>query len=439
MFYYAYINENNIVTQIVSMPSVISVAGYIAIESDDQTLIGKYYNESTGLFEEVTAFYYAQLNEKGIVTGVFEMPSEVADDSLVRVQALDMNLVGKYYVRESGTFIEPPISILAELSTAEINHGEAWLDEVLDGKAGKDDVYTKVQAEEKFALKGDGGGSGAAGEDGASAFEIAVANGFEGTEAEWLASLKGEKGEKGDTGAQGVQGIQGEQGLPGEKGADGAKGDKGDKGDAFTYADFTAEQLAALKGEKGDKGEAGAPGATGATGEKGEKGDKGDKGDTGATGPQGPAGADGKDFDGVLSGTILRVNGQQAIYDSGTMMTLGTNNRETMIAGSKIYSKVAISVSSDKRLKEAVKSADVEKLAEMVNKIKVVNYKYIDNDAEHVGVIAQDLLKTAPEASLFVSKDDKGFYAVSMTELVFPLIAAVQVLSERVKQLEKIK
>ena len=433
MFYYAYINENNIVTQIVSMPSAISVAGYIAIESDDQTLIGKYYNASTGLFEEVTAFYYAQLNEKGIVTSVFEMPSEVADDSLIRVQALDMNLVGKYYVRESGTFIEPPISILAELSTAEINHGEAWLDEVLDGKADADAVYTKEQAEEKFALKGDGGGSGAAGADGASAFEIAVANGFEGTEAEWLASLKGEKGEKGDIGAQGIQGIQGEQGLPGEKGADGAKGDKGDKGDAFTYADFTAEQLAALKGEKGDKGDKGDAGERGATGEKGEKGD------TGATGPQGPAGADGKDFDGVLSGTILRVNGQQVIYDSGTMMTLGTNNRETMIAGSKIYSKVAISVSSDKRLKEAVKSADVEKLAEMVNKIKVVRYKYIDSDTEHMGVIAQDLLKTAPEAALFVGKDDKGFYYVSMAELVFPLIAAVQALSERVKQLEKSK
>ncbi len=434
MFYYAYINENNIVTQIVSLPSEISVAGYIAIDSDDQTLIGKYYNASTGLFEEVTAFYYAQLNEKGIVTSVFEMPSEVADDSLIRVQSLDMNLVGKYYVRESSTFIEPPISILAELSTAEINHGEAWLDEVLDGKADADAVYTKEQAEDKFALKGDGGGSGAAGADGASAFEIAVANGFEGTEAEWLASLKGEKGDKGDTGAQGVQGIQGEQGLPGEKGADGAKGDKGDKGDAFTYADFTAEQLAALKGEKGDKGDKGDAGERGATGAKGEKGDKGD---TGATGPQGPAGADGKDFDGALSGSILRVNGQQAIYDSGTMMTLGTNNRETMIAGSKIYSKVAISVSSDKRLKEAVKAVNVEKLADMVNKIKVVRYKYIDSDTEHMGVIAQDLLKTAPEAALFVGKDDKGFYTVSMTELVFPLIAAVQALSERVKVLEE--
>lgn len=35
---------------------------------------------------------------------------------------------------------------------------------------------------------------------GKSAYEIAVMHGFEGTEEEWLASLKGEKGEKGDQG-----------------------------------------------------------------------------------------------------------------------------------------------------------------------------------------------------------------------------------------------
>lgn len=80
------------------------------------------------------------------------------------------------------------------------------------------------------------------------AYAIAVRNGFDGTEEEWLASLKGDKGEQGE---QGVQGIQGEQGIQG------VQGDKGDKGDAFTYEDFTAEQLAALKGEKGDKGDKG--------------------------------------------------------------------------------------------------------------------------------------------------------------------------------------
>lgn len=38
------------------------------------------------------------------------------------------------------------------------------------------------------------------GKDGKSAYEVAKANGFEGTEQEWLESLRGEQGEKGDKG-----------------------------------------------------------------------------------------------------------------------------------------------------------------------------------------------------------------------------------------------
>ena len=65
---------------------------------------------------------------------------------------------------------------------------------------------------------------------GKSAYAIAVAHGFRGTEQEWLDSLKG---------------LQGPQGEPGPK------------GDPFRYEDFTPEQLGALKGPKGDKGEDG--------------------------------------------------------------------------------------------------------------------------------------------------------------------------------------
>ena len=70
---------------------------------------------------------------------------------------------------------------------------------------------------------------------GKSAYAIAVAHGFRGTEQEWLDSLKG---------------VQGPQGEPGPK------------GDPFTYADFTPEQLEGLKGPKGDKGEDGRDGAS---------------------------------------------------------------------------------------------------------------------------------------------------------------------------------
>lgn len=51
------------------------------------------------------------------------------------------------------------------------------------------------------------------GDRGSSAYEIAVKNGFKGSESDWLESLKGEKGDQG------------------EKGEQGDKGDKGDRGD----------------------------------------------------------------------------------------------------------------------------------------------------------------------------------------------------------------
>jgi hypothetical protein len=71
---------------------------------------------------------------------------------------------------------------------------------------------------------------------GYSAYEIALLNGFAGTEEEWLASLRGEKG---DPGAVDFEKLTEEQiALL--------------KGDPFTYEDFTTEQLAELKGEKGD-------------------------------------------------------------------------------------------------------------------------------------------------------------------------------------------
>ena len=56
---------------------------------------------------------------------------------------------------------------------------------------------------------------------GLSAYDIAVKNGFSGTEQEWLESLIGERGE---AGAQGPQGEKGEPGEPGEQGPAGESG-----------------------------------------------------------------------------------------------------------------------------------------------------------------------------------------------------------------------
>ncbi|MDU6979273.1 MAG: collagen-like protein [Veillonella sp.] len=87
----------------------------------------------------------------------------------------------------------------------------------------------KVDAEVKAIMVGD---------NGKSAYEIAVAHGYKGTESEWLDSLKG---------------LQGPQGEPGPKGA------------PFQYEDFTPDHLEALKGPKGPKGDKGEDGRDGAS------------------------------------------------------------------------------------------------------------------------------------------------------------------------------
>ncbi len=83
----------------------------------------------------------------------------------------------------------------------------------------------------------DGSGGGGSGADGKSAYQIWLDQGNSGSEADFLASLKGADGTKGDTGATGPAGAKGDKGDPGNTGVTGPKGDtgaKGDKGDAGT-------------------------------------------------------------------------------------------------------------------------------------------------------------------------------------------------------------
>ena len=85
--------------------------------------------------------------------------------------------------------------------------------------------------------------SASVGEDlprGKSAYEVAVENGFSGTETEWLASLKGA------TGAPGANG---------KDGTDGKTPYVGDNGNWFVGSDDTGKPS---RGEKGDKGDTGA-------------------------------------------------------------------------------------------------------------------------------------------------------------------------------------
>lgn len=214
-------------------------------------------------------------------------------------------------------------------------------------------------------------------------------------------NIKGPKGDKGDTGATGPQGPAGADG------ADGAIGPQGPKGDT------------------GATGPQGPQGETGDTGPIGPRGPKGNKGDTGATGPQGPAGADGSLFDGNLNASVLKVNGAQAIFNNGNRETFGSGNLETYITGTTIYSRSAITVASDARLKN-VKEVNLDALRDFARQIKFVEYAYKDQpEVKHFGVVAQQLIEIDPDiAEYFVKEDIEGFYSVDYAALALLMAIA---------------
>ena len=86
------------------------------------------------------------------------------------------------------------------------------------------DLYTKL------LKKLSGMQTGANGKDGRSAYEIAIENGFVGTVAEWLESLKGRDGIDGKDGLPGKDGKDGADGLPGKDGTNGKDGLPGKDG-----------------------------------------------------------------------------------------------------------------------------------------------------------------------------------------------------------------
>ena len=75
-----------------------------------------------------------------------------------------------------------------------------------------------------------------------SAYEIAVRNGFVGSETDWLESLKGEPGEPGPAGERGDQGEQGPQGEPGPAGMDGQPGEQGEQGPQVFPRPYTEQR-----------------------------------------------------------------------------------------------------------------------------------------------------------------------------------------------------
>ena len=218
--------------------------------------------------EGTTCLLPAELHPGAVKMSLFGYDAE--SDTTLRATTVPVTL----HIRPSGFVADgdTPIPPTPDLYT----HLLKKLDEKAAGlQNGKDGFSPKVKAEQMESgvvitiVDAEGetsatlhnGANGEKGTDGKSAYQIAVEQGYQGSESDWLSSLKGDKGEKGNTGAKG---------NPGQDGADGKS--------AYAiavehgYEDSEEKWLLSLKGEKGDPGDRGLQGVPG---EKGEKGDAG--------------------------------------------------------------------------------------------------------------------------------------------------------------------
>ena len=225
------------------------------------------YNVVLGI-EGTTCLLPAELHPGAVKMSLFGYNAE--SDTTLRATTVPVTL----HIRPSGfvadgdTPIPPTLDLYTQL-LKKLDEKAAGLQNGKDGFSPKVKteqmefgvVITIVDADGETSATLHNGANGEKGTDGKSAYQIAVEQGYQGSESDWLSSLKGDKG---NTGAKG---------NPGQDGADGKS--------AYAiavehgYEDSEDEWLLSLKGEKGDTGERGEKGDTGLQGERGEKGDAG--------------------------------------------------------------------------------------------------------------------------------------------------------------------
>ena len=127
-------------------------------------------------------YYYAILDERGIVINIASYATAQSGSNLVPITSTQYNnsdtILGMYYDSDSNSFIVPPVSVLAEMSTSSIQYKaeNKWLDTKLDE------------------------------------IESSIAN------IELTPGPQGLQGPTGPQGPQGIQGLKGDKGDPGEDG-----------------------------------------------------------------------------------------------------------------------------------------------------------------------------------------------------------------------------
>lgn len=135
--------------------------------------------------------------------------------------------ISEMIIVDPATNLPDPSSTLAEAFIAQI---EALRDGmIVSGEVVGDNLILSTVDGQTIDAGNVRGEDGYIGVDGKSAYEVAVDNGFIGTEEEWLEYLRqGPVGPQGPQGEPGPQGPQGEQGVPGPQGEQGVQGVPGE-------------------------------------------------------------------------------------------------------------------------------------------------------------------------------------------------------------------
>lgn len=199
------------------------------------------YNLVLGI-DGTTCLLPAELHPGSVKMSLFGYDAESDTTLRATTVSVTLHIRPSGFVADGDTPIPPTLDLYTQLLKK--------LDEKAAGlQNGKDGFSPKVKAEQMESgvvitiVDADGetsatlhnGANGEKGTDGKSAYQIAVEQGYQGSESDWLSSLKGDKGEKGDTGERGEKGDTGDRGLQGVPGEKGEKGDAGVAGkDGFS-------------------------------------------------------------------------------------------------------------------------------------------------------------------------------------------------------------
>ena len=283
-----------------------------------------------------------------------------------------------------------------------------------------------------------------------SAYSIAVKHGYEGTEAQWLETLKGAQGPAGKSfeilgyygslaeleagvpapGPGAVYGvgtsapydiyvwdavngawinngaIQGPRGEKGDTGAPGPQGPQGEKGE---------------KGEQGPEGPAGPQGETGSQGPQGQKGDTGQQGpagpqgETGEQGPQGATGADG--FSPTITVTDITGGHRVTVTDAG-----GAKSFDVMdgAAGSGTGDMLASVYDAAGKQEQIATAAELKAHTGDAIIHITADERSVWNEAhEMAGAVNEALTEHAQNAGIHVTAEEKSAWSGKQNALTF--------------------